>query len=68
MEAAPEVLNNANTVLRRVDELIANNEKLVRDTLKNIEGFTKELERNKGRIASLMKNADQTVATANEDG
>ncbi|MCF6198572.1 MAG: MlaD family protein [Hyphomicrobiaceae bacterium] len=66
MEAAPEVLNNANTVLRRIDELVANNEKLVRDTLKNIEGFTKELDRNKGRIASLMENADQTVATANQ--
>ena len=65
-EAAPEVLNNANTVLRRIDELVANNEQLVRDTLKNIEGFTKELERNKGRIASLMKNADQTMATANQ--
>lgn len=65
-EAAPEVLANANTVLRRIDELVANNEQLVRDTLKNIEGFTKELDRNKGKIASLMTNADKTVLTANE--
>ncbi len=65
-EAAPKVLENANTVLRRVDELIANNEQLVRDTLKNIAGFTAELDRNKGKIASLMTNADKTLVTANE--
>lgn len=65
-EAAPQVLDNANTVLRRIDELVANNEKLVRDTLKNIEGFTRELDRNKGKIASLMANADKTVITANQ--
>ena len=65
-ESAPEVLDNANTVLRRIDELVANNEQLVRNTLKNIEGFTKELERNKGRIASLMDHADKTVLAANE--
>ncbi len=65
-EAAPKVLENANTVLRRVDELIANNEQLVRDTLKNIQGFTAELDRNKGKIASLMSNADKTLVTANE--
>ena len=65
-EAAPKVLDNANTVLRRIDELVANNEQLVRDTLKNIEGFTAELDRNKGKIASLMSNADQTLITANE--
>ncbi len=65
-EAAPEVLDNANTVLRRIDELVANNEKLVRDTLKNIEGFTKELDRNKDRIASLMSNADKAVSRAGE--
>ena len=64
-EAAPEVLNNANTVLRRIDELVANNERLVRETLKNVEGFTRELNNNKDRIASLMKNADEAVATAN---
>ena len=65
-EAAPEVLENANTVLRRIDELVANNEKLVRDTLKNIEGFTKELDRNKGKIASLLENADKTMVAAGD--
>ena len=65
-EAAPKVLDNANTVLRRIDELVANNEQLVRDTLKNVEGFTAELERNKGKIASLMSNADNALITANE--
>jgi phospholipid/cholesterol/gamma-HCH transport system substrate-binding protein len=65
-EAAPQVLDNANTVLRRIDELVANNEKLVRDTLKNIEGFTRELDRNKDKIASLMDNANKTVVTANK--
>ncbi len=67
-EAAPAVLNNANTVLQRIDELVANNEKLVRDTLKNIESFTKALDRNKGRIDSLMQNADQTMISANKTG
>ncbi len=65
-EAAPEVLDNANTVLRRIDELVANNEKLVRDTLKNIEGFTKELDRNKEKIASLMDHADKAVSSAGD--
>jgi len=57
MEAAPEVLNNVNTVLRRVDELVANNENLVRQTLKNIEGFTRELEGNKKKIGAFMDDA-----------
>ncbi|MCP4936260.1 MAG: MCE family protein [bacterium] len=65
-EAAPKVLDNVNTVLRRVDELIANNEQLVRDTLKNIERFTAELDRNKGKITSLMINADKALVTADE--
>jgi phospholipid/cholesterol/gamma-HCH transport system substrate-binding protein len=65
-EAAPAVLDNANTVLRRIDELVANNEQLVRDTLKNIESFTKELDRNKDKISSLMANADKTVVTAKD--
>ncbi len=65
-EAAPKVLDNANTVLRRIDELVANNERLVRDTLKNIQGFTAELDRNKDKIASLMSNADKTLITANK--
>lgn len=61
MDAAPEVVNNVNSVLRRLDELVANNEQLVRDTLKNVEGFTKELERNKEKVASLMENADRAA-------
>ncbi len=65
-EAAPKVLDNANTVLRRIDELVANNEQLVRETLKNIAGFTKELDRNKDKIASLMTNADKVMVSANE--
>ena len=65
-EAAPKVLDNANTVLRRIDELVANNEQLVRDTLKNVESFTAELERNKDKIASLMNNADKALVSAND--
>jgi phospholipid/cholesterol/gamma-HCH transport system substrate-binding protein len=56
-EAAPEVLANANSVLRRLDELVANNERLVRDSLKNIEAFTRELESNKARLSAMVENA-----------
>lgn len=60
-EAAPEVMSNVNTVLRRIDELVANNEKLVRDTLKNVEAFTRELEQNKDKVANLMVGADRAA-------
>jgi phospholipid/cholesterol/gamma-HCH transport system substrate-binding protein len=61
-DAAPEVMNNVNSVLRRLDDLVANNEQLVRDTLKNVEAFTAELKSNKDKVTSLMRNADDAAA------
>lgn len=54
-EAAPETLANINSVALRLDALIADNEKSVRNTLKNIEAFSGVLERNGGNIDVIVK-------------
>jgi phospholipid/cholesterol/gamma-HCH transport system substrate-binding protein len=67
-EAAPEVLNNVNSVLRRVDELVAHNEQLVRDTLKNVESFTRELEQNKDKISAFIDDAGKAARSISDTG
>ena len=57
MDAVPEALGNANAVFSRLNNLIANNEKLIASTTKNVEAFTAMLSDNRDDVAVVIKNA-----------
>jgi len=57
MDAVPEALGNANAVFSRLNELIANNEKLIASTTRNVEAFTSMLSENRDDVAAVIKNA-----------
>lgn len=56
--ATQDVTQAARNVLKRVDRLIADNEKALRETLANIEVFTATLARNSERIDKILANID----------
>lgn len=62
MSAAPEVLGNANAVFLRLNDLIANNEDSIRDTIKNVQSFTKMLDENKDQVAVIIADAKDLAA------
>ena len=53
-DAAPEVMNNANALLIRLNELVAQNQDSIRKTLTNIEHFTTMLDERKGDISAAI--------------
>lgn len=59
MQAAPEVLANANAVFLRLNDLIANNEDSIHNTIKSVESFTKMLEDNKGQINVIISDVKE---------
>lgn len=58
-EAAPEVMGNANALLVRLNDLVADNEDSIRKTVTNIESFTGMLDERKDDIAVAIKDARQ---------
>ena len=50
-DAAPEALNSANALIRRLDDLVAANERAVSDTLTNVDEFT-----------TMLKNKDEEIS------
>ncbi len=50
-DAAPEVMNNANALLIRLNELVAENQDSIRKTMTNVEHFTTMLDERKGDIS-----------------
>jgi phospholipid/cholesterol/gamma-HCH transport system substrate-binding protein len=57
VDAVPETLGNANAVFSRLNDLIANNEKLIASTTRNVEAFTSMLSENRDDVAAVIKNA-----------
>lgn len=53
-DAAPEVMNNANALLIRLNELVAQNQDSIRKTLTNVENFTTMLDERKGDISAAI--------------
>lgn len=66
LEGAPDLINNTNTLILRVNELIANNERLVRESMKNVQAFTQSLEDNRDNINKIFGNAAQLTVNLNE--
>jgi phospholipid/cholesterol/gamma-HCH transport system substrate-binding protein len=54
-EAAPEVMGNANALLVRLNDLVANNEDSIHKTVTNVEAFTGMLNDNKDDLAQIIK-------------
>lgn len=58
-DAAPEVMGNANAMLVRLNDLIANNEDKIGRTISNVEGFTSMLNERKDDISTVIIEARQ---------
>lgn len=56
-DAAPEMMGNANALLVRLNDLIADNQDSIRNTITNIESFTIMLDQRKDDIASVIEDA-----------
>lgn len=54
-EGAPEVMGNANALLVRLNDLIANNEDSIRNTVTNVESFTGMLNEHKDEVAQIIR-------------
>jgi phospholipid/cholesterol/gamma-HCH transport system substrate-binding protein len=55
-DAAPAVMNNANTLLTRLNELVAENQESIHKTVTNVESFTAMLDQRKDDISLTIKN------------
>jgi phospholipid/cholesterol/gamma-HCH transport system substrate-binding protein len=53
-DAAPAVMNNANALLIRLNELVAENQDSIRKTMTNVEHFTTMLDERKGDISAAI--------------
>lgn len=56
-DAAPEVMGNANALMIRLNDLIANNEDSIKNSLSNVESFTGMLDQRKDDIAQVITDA-----------
>ncbi len=56
-DAAPEVMGNANALLVRLNDMIADNQDSIRNTVTNIESFSSMLDSRKGDIDSIIQDA-----------
>lgn len=56
-EAAPEVMGNANALLVRLNDLVADNQDSIRKTVTNVESFSNMLEERKDDMGAIIKDA-----------
>jgi len=56
-DAAPEVMGNANALLVRLNDMIADNQDSIRNTITNIESFSNMLDQRQGDIDSIIRDA-----------
>ncbi len=56
-DAAPEVMGNANALLVRLNDVIANNQNSIRKTITNVESFTGMLDARKDDIDAVIRDA-----------
>ena len=66
--AAADVTQAAREVLRKLDGFISDNDRAVRNSLKNIETFTQTLSDNSQRIDRIIGGAENLVGTADKPG
>lgn len=53
-DAAPAVMNNANVLLTRLNQLVAENQESIHKTVTNVENFTAMLDQRKGDISNTI--------------
>ncbi len=58
-DAAPAALNNANVLLKRLDDLVAANEKAITKTLENVEQFSTMLNEKNAEIGQMVDDVSQ---------
>jgi phospholipid/cholesterol/gamma-HCH transport system substrate-binding protein len=56
-DAAPEVMGNANALLVRLNDVIADNQDSIRNTITNVESFTTMLDQRKDDIDAVIRDA-----------
>jgi len=61
-DAAPEVMGNANALLVRLNDVIADNQDSIRNTITNVETFTNMLDQRKDDIDAVIKDARALTA------
>lgn len=64
-DAAPEVMGNANALLVRLNDLVADNQDSIRKTVTNVESFTGMLNERKEDIAVVIKDARELTERFN---
>jgi phospholipid/cholesterol/gamma-HCH transport system substrate-binding protein len=58
-DAAPAVMNNANALLQRLNDVVAENEKSINTTLTNVEAFTTMLNEKRDSIAQAVTDVSE---------
>lgn len=56
-DAAPEVMGNANALLVRMNDILADNQDSIRNTITNVESFTTMLDQRKDDIDAVIRDA-----------
>ncbi|MEZ5856846.1 MAG: MlaD family protein [Hyphomicrobiaceae bacterium] len=56
MDAMPEILANVNTLFVRLNDLVTNNEKILRQSMEGMKSFTDVLAANKDEIGATLRN------------
>ena len=59
LDAAPAVMNNANALLLRLNDLVAENQESIHKTLTNVENVTTMLDQRKGDISKTITNVQE---------
>lgn len=62
LEAAPEIMGSAKTLLRQLNELVAENRDSIRNSLNNVESFTAMLNARSGDIDQVILDARELTA------
>lgn len=61
-DAAPEVMSNANALLVRLNDVVADNQDSIRNTITNVESFTNMLDQRKDDIDTVIRDARELTA------
>jgi phospholipid/cholesterol/gamma-HCH transport system substrate-binding protein len=64
ISTAPDVMQAGREVLRRLDEVLSENQEAFRNTIKNLEQFTAMMTRNSERIDRIIAGTESVVAGA----
>jgi phospholipid/cholesterol/gamma-HCH transport system substrate-binding protein len=68
LQGAREIMGRVDSVVRRVDQILADNDESVRNAVRNVEKFTAALGDNAGDVATFLKDAGQAARTLSSLG